>query len=295
MSILLMLFVAFSTHAAETPAPAESTAVKTPPPLSAEALQKYCVEELKKIQGSVDETELKVVCGKAQQLDGCTSTNGEPIFHYDKIGTSPHPKKIMAKSLIHGDEVLAGVVGRAWALRLEKIDPRNTWRVIPVANPDGFKAKTRTNARGVDINRNFPTKDWDKNALTYWKKKMKSDPRRYPGVAAESEVETACIMKEINDFKPDLLISVHTPLGVLDLDGPKIKPPPKFRPLPWFSLGNFPGSLGRYMWADRKIPVLTVELKGNEDIKQLEAFDKLQDISGTIAIQAGHLRKDKVD
>jgi hypothetical protein len=86
---------------------------------------------------------------------------------------------------------------------------------------------------------------------------------------------------------------VHIPLGVLDFDGPKVKSPPRFTPLPWQSLGNFPGSLGRYMWADRKVPVLTIELKGNEDIKKLEAFDRLQDISGTVAIQADQLNTKK--
>jgi protein MpaA len=34
--------------------------------------------------------------------------------------------------------------------------------VAPLINPDGFfsKPQKRTNGRGVDINRNFPTKDW---------------------------------------------------------------------------------------------------------------------------------------
>ena len=123
---------------------------------------------------------------------------------------------------------------------------------------------------------------------------MKSDPRRYPGPQAASEPETKCLLKHIDEFKPDIVISVHTPLGVLDLDGPKMKNPPPFKPLPWTSLGNFPGSLGRYMWADRRIPVLTIELKGNEDLKKLEAFDKLQDISGTIAIQADQLRQNVI-
>jgi protein MpaA len=153
-------------------------------------------------------------------------------------------------------------------------------------NPDGWKAKTRTNANGVDLNRNFPTGDWESQAIGYWKKKTKSDPRRYPGPDAASEVETKCLMKHFEEFKPDFLISVHTPLGVLDFDGPKIKSPPPFKPLPWRSLGNFPGSLGRYMWADQHVPVLTIELKGNEDVRKLEAFDRLQDISGTVAIQA---------
>jgi hypothetical protein len=66
---------------------------------------------------------------------------------------------------------------------------------------------------------------------------------------------------------------------------------PQLSPLPWVSLGNYPGSLGRYMWRDRNIPVLTIELKGSNAAKRLEDFDRLQDISGTIAIQSQQLIK----
>lgn len=255
------------------------------------SLSEQCLKDLKAFPGAANEDELKVICSKVAQLEGCVSAEGKPIYHYERKGTDKNPKKIFAKALIHGDEELSGSVARAWMLRLEKIDPRNTWRVIPVTNPDGWKLKTRTNAHGVDLNRNFPTKDWEQQAIQYWKKNMKSDKRRYPGPDAASEVETKCLLKHFDDFHPDFLISVHIPLGVLDFDGPKVKAPPKFSPLPWLSLGNFPGSLGRYMWMDRKVPVLTIELKGNEDIRKLEAFDRLQDISGTVAIQADQLNK----
>jgi len=250
-----------------------------------ESLSNVCMEQMRALPGAYVEADVKSACSRVIQMEGCKSENGVPIYHYERAGTSKNPKRIFVKSLIHGDEVMSGVVGRSWMARLEKIDPRNTWRIIPVVNPDGWKAKSRTNARGVDLNRNFPTAKWDDEAITYWKKKMKSDPRRYPGPKANSEPETECLMKHFADFKPDFLISVHTPLGVLDLDGPRL-PAPKFQPLPWMSLGNFPGSLGRYMWVDQKIPVLTIELKGSEDVKRLEAFDQLQDISGTVAIQA---------
>lgn len=255
----------------------------------APALSKICEEEMKALPGRDAPDDLAEACGKVQKLDGCDSVKGAPIFHFDRPGTAKNPKRILAKALIHGDETMSGVVARSWMARLQKIEPRNSWRVIPIANPDGTKAKTRTNANGVDLNRNFPTKDWNGEAVAYWKEKMKSDPRRNPGPGAASEIETKCLLKHLEEFKPDFLISVHTPLGVLDLDGPKVSNPPAFKPLPWTSLGNFPGSLGRYMWVDRKIPVLTIELKGNEDLKKLEEFDKLQDISGTIAIQAGKL------
>jgi murein peptide amidase A len=177
--------------------------------------------------------------------------------------------------------------------RLKSIEPRNTWRVLPIVSPDGLKARTRYNANKVDLNRNFPSKDWDEQALKYWEKSTKKDPRRYPGPTAASESETKCLVQHIEDFKPDFIISVHTPLGVLDFDGPKVGNP-GFKPLPWVGLGNFAGSLGRYMWVDNKVPVLTIELRGNTGIKKLEEFDHLQDISGTVAIQSGKLLDKKV-
>jgi protein MpaA len=247
-------------------------------------LQKICLDHMKSIPGKYVTADMEPVCAQVQSPPTCASVNGAPIYFYEKKGTGKSPKRILAKALIHGDERLAGTVARAWMLRLAKIDPRNTWRVIPVVNPDGWKAKTRTNANGVDLNRNFPTKNWEAEAIGYWRKKMKSDPRRNPGTSAASEPETKCLLQQLDEFKPDFIISVHTPLGVLDLDGPKVKPP-AFNPLPWTTLGNFPGSLGRYMWVDRKVPVLTIELKGNEDVNRLEGFDHLQDISGTVAIQ----------
>ncbi len=70
-------------------------------------------------------------------------------------------------------------------------------------------------------------------------------------------------------------------MKVLDFDGPKIKTPPKFDYLPWKSLGNYPGSLGRYMWMERSTPVLTMELKENLP-PNLSPFEKLQDIIGTL-------------
>lgn len=244
-------------------------------------LPEKCVEDLRKFPGAWDEKLLKKACEKVTAEALCVSAEGRPIYHYDKISTNAGAKKILVISLIHGDETPAGTVGRYWMERLEGIDPRNSWRVVPVLNPDGVKYKTRTNANKIDINRNFPTKDWASGALENWKRTTHSNPRRYPGAEAASEPETKCALHHLEQFQPDFVVSVHTPLKVLDFDGPKVSPPPKFDYLPWKSLGSYPGSLGRYMWLERQTPVLTMELKESLP-PNLAPFEKLQDIIGTL-------------
>lgn len=287
MRAIFFVFL-FSFHFLQALAEAEveTTALTTP---STNPLHEFCITQLSSLPGPFDKKALNKTCEAVQKLDICESVNKQPIIHIESEGTDKlKGKKILALSLIHGDEFASGSVTRSWMSRLQTIEARNTWRVLPIINPDGLKNKTRYNQNNVDINRNFPSKDWADEAIKYWETKTKKDKRRYPGVSAASEPETLCLIKHIEEFKPDFIISIHTPLGVLDFDGPKVANP-GFKPLPWVGLGNFVGSLGRYMWVDNKVPVLTIELKGNQGLKKLEEFDRLQDISGTVAIQAGRI------
>lgn len=247
-----------------------------------------CKAQISKTVRAAHRERLEVTCERMKKLSACTSKEGRTIGHVDfdsQSNDARAQKRILVFGLIHGDEPLAGEMAIEWAERLfklrgEKIEARNSWRVVPMLNPDGLERKTRMNASGVDLNRNFPTRDWDADAQNYWKKSGKSDPRRFPGEKANSEAETGCAIAQIKDFKPDFIVSVHTPYHVLDFDGPQM-PFPKYKDLPWRALGNFPGSLGRYMWRDYSIPVLTVELGQS----MIDAAN-LQDIVGTFAIDA---------
>ncbi|MES2964134.1 MAG: M14 family zinc carboxypeptidase [Bdellovibrionota bacterium] len=244
-----------------------------------------CLETLAKTTRPASRDRLSKYCERREQIPTCASTEGRAITHSDFTSTDPRGKKILVLGLIHGDEPLAGEMALDWAERLhdlreKKIEPRNSWRVVPMLNPDGLERKTRMNARGVDLNRNFPTKDWSEEATQFWKSKAGADPRRFPGDQPASEAETKCAIAHIKDFKPDFILSVHTPYHVLDFDGPKM-PFPVYKDLPWRALGNFPGSLGRYMWRDYQIPVLTVELG-----QSMVDSAALQDIVGTFAIDA---------
>lgn len=245
------------------------------------SLKQKCIAALQNYKSYFKDEVLERVCEQAKQSEGCSSHEGEPIFHVDSDGHSKIPKKIMVISLIHGDETEAGVLSRFWLERLSKLDPRNSWRVIPVANPDGVKKLTRTNANGVDLNRNFPTHDWSALAHKQWEAGGRKSPRRYPGAAAGEEKETKCLMKHLDEYAPDFVVSIHTPLRVLDFDGPKLRRRVPYDYLPWRSLGNFPGSLGRYMWVERQTPVLTTELKST--LPETEGvFEQLQDLIGTL-------------
>ncbi|MCB0411103.1 MAG: DUF2817 domain-containing protein [Bdellovibrionales bacterium] len=256
---------------------------------SKEELVNRCRVRLAELPGAGSQKDIDKICGEVQILPRCKSVKGEPIFHYNKSAEREHPERILTFALVHGDELPSGTVALNWMRRLMEISPRNEWRVVPVLNPDGMAKNTRMNANGIDINRNFPSKDWEELAVHYWKSRTHSDPRRFPGNTGGSEPETQCAMDHLADFRPDLVIAVHTPYGVLDFDGPRL-PFPKFKGLPWVSLGTYPGSLGRYMWTDQNRPVLTIELK--QDLKAtLDRFDQLQDISGQVALQIRQLKE----
>jgi hypothetical protein len=265
-----------STPSLDGPAAIGSAAIAA----SSEDEKKACLESLNLTVRNENREKLKNFCNRISQLPSCTSAEGRAIFHADSSSPSPRGKRILVLGLIHGDEPLAGEMALEWAERLQTIEHRNSWRVLPMLNPDGLVRKTRTNANGIDLNRNFPTKDWANQALAYWKKSAKQDPRRFPGEEAASEPETKCAIAQIKDFKPDFIISVHTPYKVLDFDGPAMNFP-AYKDLPWRALGNFPGSLGRFMWKDYSVPVLTVELGSN-----MVDVARLQDIVGTFAIEA---------
>jgi len=197
---------------------------------------------------------------------GCFSVDGFPILlsEFPPVKDRIPQGRILIIGGTHGDELTSVSVSMRWIDKLNKYHSGLFhWHMVPMMNPDGvLKAgATRTNGNGVDLNRNMPSDDWGLNALKYWKEKGNKDPRKFPGEQASSEPETRWLINEIERFKPDAIISVHAPYGVVDFDSLLLNTAPKsLGKLHLNLLGTYPGSLGNYAGINRNIPVITLEL-----------------------------------
>ena len=219
------------------------------------------------------------LCLQANLVDtGVRSVKGVPLLKRDVITlgddpASPAKLKVMVVGGIHGDELSSSALALNW-IKLATQAPSNAisntpasfaggihWRFIPMLNPDGLMAQPakRVNANGVDLNRNFPTPNWARDAKIYWEQRTNKDPRRWPGKEPLSEPESKFLHDEMASFKPNLIVSIHAPYGVLDFDGPTV-PPSKLGRLYLDQVGIFPGSLGNYGGVHKGMPVVTIEL-----------------------------------
>jgi len=164
---------------------------------------------------------------------------------------------VLIIATIHGNEAagtpLVSELGRHLAAHPELLRGRKIV-VMPVANPDGFAARKRNNARGVDLNRNFPAHN-------------REEKRSY-GSSGLSEPESRVLLKVIESTRPARIVSIHQPLDVIDWDGPAedlALHMGEHSPLPVRRLGSRPGSLGSYAGEDLKIPIITLELPREAD------------------------------
>lgn len=192
------------------------------------------------------------------------SVLGEPILikKYGAVsGVAPNGRILLIGG-IHGDEFSSVSIVFRWIRALNEYrSGLFDWTVVPLLNPDGLlnPRATRTNANGVDLNRNFPTPNWNVESQAHWIKVTKRSPRRYPGVAPLSEPESKWLAELIQEVRPDAIVSVHAPHGILDYDGP-MAAPKRLGKLRLSLLGTYPGSLGNYAGTQNSIPVVTIEL-----------------------------------
>ncbi len=195
------------------------------------------------------------------------SNNDVPILvrEYPPLKHRLPQARVLLVGGMHGDEYTSVSVVFRW---MQTLDVHHSglfhWIFVPLLNPDGLllRSSTRTNARGVDINRNFPGPLWREAGFKRWEDYTNKNPRYYPGPFAMSEPETIFLVNLIGNFNPDVIISLHSPLGLVDYDGPGA-PPARLGGLGLRRLGNFPGTLGNFAGKQLGIPVVTIEFSSS--------------------------------
>lgn len=198
--------------------------------------------------------------------------NNEIVLIEENEGT--FDKTILIIGVVHGDEPQGKFLIENYLQNGKH--SKNRMLFIPCLNPDGLALGTRQNINLVDINRNFPTENWQNAPFT---------PEYFGGESAASEIETKFVVETMEEFKPDVILTLHTPYKVVNYDGPAKEIAKKISeiinyPAKWDIGYPTPGSFGTYAGIERNIPIITLELDEEIDVKELvkpmnEIFDYL--------------------
>lgn len=135
---------------------------------------------------------------------------------------------------------------------------------IPCLNPDGKVLGTRVNFNGVDINRNFPTKNWVHSPKDNY----------YGGNSPRSEIETRFLIEVIEEYNPSIILTLHTPYKIVNYDGPAREISDTISKIIGYPVEEnigypTPGSFGTYAGVERNIPTITLEMDEEESISSL--------------------------
>jgi len=224
----------------------------------------FVISECKRISNKLASVGYNECIERKLEITSSYSVKGAPILYkeYPPLQRRKPLGRVLLIGGIHGDEYSSVSVVFKWMKTLDKYHSGLFhWHIAPLVNPDGLlqKRSQRMNANDVDLNRNFPMRNWDAATHDYWVNKTKRNPRRFPGQTALSEPESNWLVLEIERFQPDVIVSVHAPHGIIDYDGPE-DGPYKLGRLYLHLIGTYPGSLGNYAGIQKRIPVVTIEL-----------------------------------
>ena len=183
-------------------------------------------------------------------------------------------KPILSIGVFHGDEPQGDFLIKEYL----KSNQNSKMIFIPCLNPDGMKLNQRQNSNGVDLNRNFPTKNW----------KITEDKTFFGGNKPNSEIETQFMVNVIAEYNPKLILSLHAPFCTVNFDGDALQYAEKISEIIDYPVQEdigypTPGSFGTYCGVERNIPTITLELDENIDVKRLikpvhKIFDYLNSV-----------------
>lgn len=175
-----------------------------------------------------------------------TSVLGRPIWG-EQTGDPSSRHRILVVGCIHGNECAGIAIAKD--LVADQPPPRPALSVVSDLNPDGFAAGTRQNARGVDLNRNFPWR---------WRSIGTKGDFSYSGPGPLSEPESRIARSLILKLHPAVTIWFHQHMDLVDQSGGRVAIERRYARLtglPLRRLPRYPGSAAS--WQNRVFPGTT--------------------------------------
>ena len=191
------------------------------------------------------------------------------LYKFLNNANNKTPKNVLVVGVIHGDEPIGEFLIEEF-LKNKTRTIKNNLFYIPRLN----FSNERKNSSNVDINRNFPSKNWE---LT------KKEDNYFGGFEPNSEIETKFLVNLTNEIKFDAIITIHTPYKIINYDGvnnpitlPLAKKISAFLNHPIEADIGYatPGSMGTYFGVERNIPIITIEC--DEEAKKEELYKKFE-------------------
>ncbi|WP_319480811.1 DUF2817 domain-containing protein [uncultured Draconibacterium sp.] len=193
--------------------------------------------------------------------------------------TSNHTdaKNILIIGVFHGEEPQGEYVINRYLENGNLSDTKNHLFFIPCLNPWGKERGVRGNQNGVDLNRNYPTKNWIET----------EKDENYSGQNPASEIVTQQMIDLLEELKPEIILTLHAPLKCVNYDGPAKELADKiaeFCEYPVIADLGYPtpGSFGTYCGIERSIPTVTLEYDDKEDYESI--YKKTEKIFDWLAV-----------
>ncbi len=184
------------------------------------------------------------------------SSQGRSIWVHE-VGAADAASTVLVVGGMHGNE-RAGIPIARLLLTTEP-GPGVRLVVVPTMNPDGDALRRRQNARGVDLNRNFPGGvHRGRRGDVYW-----SGPRDL------SEIEARLMHGLLTTARPDAVVVYHQQMNLVDHCGGSLALTRAYAAhtgMRAVRLPRYPGSMAT--WLHQHLPactILTVELPARVD------------------------------
>ncbi|MCQ2957662.1 MAG: DUF2817 domain-containing protein [Candidatus Gastranaerophilales bacterium] len=189
-----------------------------------------------------------------------TLNNNEVLFLSHK-SKEVNAKNILFLGVMHGEEPQGDFLITKFIIQIMNynLEFKNNLFFIPCLNPDGKSICSRGNANNVDLNRNFPTKNYEVTTF---------DDGTTSGASKSSELETKFLVNIIEKYKFDAILSIHAPFEIVNFDGDALDIANDISKITSYPVQAdigypTPGSFGTYCGIERNIPTITLEVSKN--------------------------------